>query len=482
MYGVRLDLINDFEAWRAAVRPLLLAKVPPEDVVWLEPGEAGLFEEDLPPPRGWSVSMPSAFFDAARIGLCHRSPGRFDLLYRLAFRLQGERKLLERATDPDVDLLTRMNKAVRRDEHKMHAFVRFRALDEAGEQFAAWFEPDHYIVEMVAPFFRARFTGMHWTIVTPYRSVHWNRETLMFGPGGRREDVPPEDALDDAWRAYFSSIFNPARLKISAMTSEMPRKFWRNLPEGQIISPLVRNAEALESEMIARQASEPSIRHQRQVERQESAGVVDESAIGSLAAASKAIEGCTRCPLYRHATQPVFGEGQAGAQIMLIGEQPGDQEDLAGTPFVGPAGQVLNAALTEAGIARDEAYVTNAVKHFKFTPRGKKRLHNRPDAGEISACRFWLDLERELVQPQVLVALGASAARAVLGKAVAISEVRGAPIAMPDGGTLFVTVHPSYLLRIPDREKAADERQSFVADLMRIKAFAQKIKPPRHAA
>jgi len=175
--------------------------------------------------------------------------------------------------------------------------------------------------------------------------------------------------------------------------------------------------------------------------------------------------GCTRCHLFRHATRTVFGEGPVDARLMLVGEQPGDQEDLVGRPFVGPAGQMLDRALGEAGIDRARTYVTNAVKHFKFLPRGKRRLHQKPDGPEIEACRWWLDRERLLVRPAVTVALGATAARALIGKVVTITATRGRPIPLPDGGDGWVTIHPSYLLRIEDKAAAAREYACFVADL-----------------
>jgi uracil-DNA glycosylase family protein len=174
---------------------------------------------------------------------------------------------------------------------------------------------------------------------------------------------------------------------------------------------------------------------------------------------------CRACGLWAHATQTVFGEGPSDADLMLIGEQPGDQEDRAGRPFVGPAGQMLDRALVEAGIDRARVYVTNAVKHFKHEPRGKRRIHARPDASEITACRIWLDVERAALQPRLTLLLGASAARAVLGRTVTISAVRGRPILLPDGGQALVTVHPSYLLRLPDAASRAREYAAFVADL-----------------
>ena len=178
--------------------------------------------------------------------------------------------------------------------------------------------------------------------------------------------------------------------------------------------------------------------------------------------------GCTRCPLYRDTTQTVFGEGPVNAPLLFIGEQPGDQEDLAGRPFVGPAGQLFDRALEEAGIDRTKAYVTNAVKHFKHERRGKRRIHQTPETPEIQACRWWLTQELELVRPRIIVALGATAARALLGKAVTISRVRGAPIALENEVQGWVTVHPSYLLRMPDAARKVEERARFVEELREI--------------
>jgi len=181
---------------------------------------------------------------------------------------------------------------------------------------------------------------------------------------------------------------------------------------------------------------------------------------------------CTRCDLYKNATQTVFGEGPLDASIMFVGEQPGDQEDLAGRPFVGPAGQLFDAALEKAGIDRSSIYVTNAVKHFKFVPRGKKRIHSKPDAGEIEACRWWIEHEHEIIRPPVTVALGATAARSLFGKVMTISRVRGEPLKLANGSECWVTVHPSFLLRIPEEDRRREERALFVRDLKRIKARA----------
>jgi uracil-DNA glycosylase family protein len=199
----------------------------------------------------------------------------------------------------------------------------------------------------------------------------------------------------------------------------------------------------------------------------------------SLSGARKAAEDCTRCPLYENATQTVFGEGPMDAPVVFVGEQPGDQEDLAGKPFVGPAGQLFDRALEEAGIDRKRVYVTNAVKHFKFEPRGKRRIHKKPNNDEIEACRWWLDKELGFVMPRLTVALGATAGRALMGRDVTISRMRGEVIPLRDGLEGFITVHPSFLLRMPDADAKAREYRRFVDDM---KLIARHVRDIRKAA
>ena len=475
IFTVRLQGLNDFQEWRGVARQLLSAGIAPDELSWRLPGDHNeLFEASdpaLPPPRADSPAgtVPPAFIDLARAVICHSDPARPALLYRALWRLQRDRALLRAHSDTDVQQLAHMASAVRRDAHKMKAFVRFRSLsDDAGiERFAAWFEPDHYVLEQVAPFFVRRFTGMHWAVVTPVRSAFWDGARLAFGDGGRKSDVPLNDALEESWKTYFSSIFNPARLKVAMMKSEMPVKYWRNLPEADLIPSLIASAARREQEMVLRDATEPPTGHQRRLGRRVQTDP-STTAIASLAEASTAIGNCRRCPLFEHATQAVFGEGPADAEVMFVGEQPGDQEDLAGQPFVGPAGKVFDTALARVGIDRRRVYVTNAVKHFKFVPRGKRRLHQSPNAGEISACRFWLDLERGYVAPKLVVALGASAAAAILGRNATIRSLRGKPIPLEDGTLLLVTVHPSYLLRLPVAADRMRETQLFESDLRQV--------------
>ena len=470
----------DWEGWRSAARSLALEGIPPENVIWSVGAPDDLFAEGdrpPPPPASGAFTVPRSLVSLAETVIQSSDAERFGRLYRLIWRAhQGEKHLLEITTDPDVHVVQELAKSVRRDTHKMRAFVRFREVPtDDGVKYVSWFEPDHFIVEANASFFVRRFATMIWSILTPYRSVHWTGETLEFAPGANRADLPDDDRLEAYWRAYYSSIFNPARLKIGAMTSEMPRKYWKNLPEAAAIPELIRTAAARTEAMVDQPVISPSRplpKNLSLLEPSPAERAPGEGGPASLATLARDAEACRRCDLWQPATQVVFGEGPADARIMMIGEQPGDQEDLAGRPFVGPAGQLLDRAMAEAGLDRTTIYVTNAVKHFKFEPRGKRRIHAKPGTGEITACRFWLDLERAEVKPAFTVMLGASAAQAILGRTVTISKERGRPIPLDGNSQGYVTVHPSYLLRLPDPEAKAREYAKFVDDLRRIKELA----------
>ena len=469
-HRVTLSAPDDFEGWRDAARDLAEAGVPASAVVWqVEGGEAELFGTETPQPAAASFPVPRAFVELAREVVCHTEAERFALLYAMLLRLKSNGDALDDVADPLVRRLEGLAKGVRRDIHKMHAFVRFR---EIGDRFVAFFEPEHHIVRRAASFFVNRFTNMRWSILTPELSIHWDGQMLSEGPGATRADAPSGDALEETWRTYYASIFNPARLKVGAMLREMPKKYWRNMPETSLVQPLIAGARARELEMIDRSVAKEGLAHALEAERRIAPG-------GNLRASWEALlkdaRKCTRCELYKFGTQTVFGEGPLDASLMFVGEQPGDQEDLAGRPFVGPAGQLFDAALEKAGIDRSTVYVTNAVKHFKFVQRGKRRIHNKPDAGEIEACRWWIAHERELIRPPVTVALGATAARSLLDKTVTISRVRGAPLKAEDGSEVWVTVHPSFLLRIPEEDRKREERALFVRDLKRIKARAAEL-------
>ena len=469
-HRVTLSAPDDFDGWRDAARDLAEAGVPASAIVWQVDGDqADLFGSDAAQPAAASFPVPRAFVELAKSVVCHSDLERFALLYAMLLRLRADRHALDDEADPLVRRLQDLAKAVRRDVHKMHAFVRFREFDD---RFVAFFEPEHHIVRRAASFFVNRFTNMRWSILTPELSIHWDGQTLTEGPGATRADAPAGDPLEETWRTYYSSIFNPARLKVGAMLKEMPKKYWRNMPETSLVQPLIAGARNRELEMIDRSAAKEGLVHALEAERRIEPG-------GNLRASWEALlkdaRKCTRCELYKPATQTVFGEGPLDASIMLVGEQPGDHEDLAGRPFVGPAGQLLDAALEKAGIDRSAVYVTNAVKHFKFVPRGKKRIHSKPNAGEIEACRWWLEHERELLRPPVTVALGATAAASLFGKTMAIGKNRGTPLQLPDGSECWITVHPSFLLRIPEEDRRREERALFVRDLKRIKTRAKEL-------
>ena len=474
-HRVRLATEDDFDGWRDAARGLAEAGVPASAIVWqVEGGESDLFADGAaPPPAGPSFSVPRDFVELAKAVICHRDRERFALLYAMLLRLRGNRRALEDRADPLVDRLETMAKAVRRDAHKMHAFVRFReAEDESGPRFVAFFEPEHHIVRREAGFFVRRFANMAWSILTPELSIHWDRKILREGPGATRADAPQGDPVEEIWKTYYASVFNPSRVKVKAMLKEMPRKYWANMPETALITPLLAGAQAREAEMIDRSVAKDGLKQAIAAERALQPGGNARKAWEALLSDAR---GCTRCHLYRCGTQTVFGEGPLDARILFVGEQPGDQEDLAGRPFVGPAGQVFDAALEAAGIDRAETYVTNAVKHFKFVMRGKRRLHQTPDQEEISACRWWIEQELELIRPTLTVALGGTAARSLFGKTMAIGRNRGVPHSLADGSEAWITVHPSFLLRIPEPERKREERGKFVDDLKRIRDRAAQL-------
>ncbi len=448
---------TDFAGFRRAARALAAQGVPPEAVMWftatdacnaLFATQASVFAE---PGKTAAVAVPATFVALCETVVQHDDPQRFALLYRLLWRLQHEPSLRHDPLDADVLLARQMARAVRRDQHKTTAFVRFRPLNDgsAGPLHVAWFEPSHHTVEAVAPFFMRRFANIRWAILTPRRSVRWEPASaalpegrLVFGPGARKEDTPLADAGEALWLTYYANIFNPARLKLRMMEKEMPRKYWRNLPEAELIAPLAAAATERSGRMVAEAPTTP----RRKVVTLARAPTPNGPA-QTLEALNAMAQRCRECPIGEHATQAVVGQGPREPLLMFVGEQPGDQEDLRGQPFVGPAGQLFDRALAELGVARDTVYVANAVKHFKYEMRGKRRIHKTPAQREAAACAHWLEDEIRLVNPAALVALGATAARSLMGEAVAVTRERGQWQRRADGRPVLVTLHPSALLR-----------------------------------
>jgi uracil-DNA glycosylase len=483
---VKLADEADVEGFRAAARGLLAEGVEPAAVSWhvATAAEGDLFDA---PDEGASnarpatprVNVPAFVVPLCERAALHADPNRFGLLYRLLWRLVDEPALRDDPLDADRMQAEQMARAVRRDKHKMTAFVRFRPVADAADASAevthvAWFEPEHHIVEATAPFFARRFAQMRWAILTPERSVRWDGRDLAFGPGANREDAPPADAAEQLWLTYYASIFNPARLKLAMMRKEMPRRYWKNLPEAVLIQPLTALSAERTGRMIEQPATAPAHRPTASVAMRVDQRVAAAHAPGSLEALREATEQCRECPIGALATQAVNGEGSPGARLMLVGEQPGDQEDLRGHPFVGPAGKLLDRALAQLGWPREALYITNAVKHFKFELRGKRRIHKTPAQQEVAACLHWMESEIAFVKPEAVIALGATAARALLGRAVAVMKERGQWLTREDGLRVLVTLHPSALLRLDD----ADREAAFARWLEDLAQAANFGRPP----
>ncbi len=419
---------TDWQGWRGLARQLVLSGNEPADVTW----SVGGVMEPLPAADG-GFHLPRSLVELAAAAFQAREPDRFGLLYGLVWRAHAGETLPP--DDPDLMLARRVALAVRADAHRMRTNLRFLPVPEnAGTRFLGWFAPAHFVLPANAQLIARRFPKLVWSIVTPDGSAHWDGAKLLFGAGLRHADN--DETLVAWWDAHRSRILDGAvegtSIPEAEALDEVPRP-----PDRAALGPVV-----LPSEL------DPA-----------------------LGRAARDAWGCQRCPLYGPATQPVFGEGPAGARVMFVGEQPGDQEDTIGRPFVGPAGQMMDRAMEEAGIDRRTVYVTNAVKHFKFTPRGKRRIHQTPEVPEIRACGFWLDVERVQVRPRLLVAMGGTAARALLGRTVSITRERGRPFRMEDGQMAFITVHPSYLLRLPDAAAKAAAYEAFVGDLRAIAAL-----------
>ena len=509
-----------FDQFRQRARALLAAGVPPGAAqgTWggcvdgARRGAADLFAADssvtVHPSAvggGSSPAVPRSFIALARRVVLHSAPGRFDALYALLWRLVHEPGLRHDPLDADWLRLRQMARAVQRDAYKMRAFVRFRPVQDHGATdvtepaqdvtlHVAWFEPEHDVLEAVAPWFARRFAGMRWAILTPRRSVRWSpgHQRLHFGHGAERAQAPAADAGEALWLTYYRHIFNPARLNLPLMRQHMPRKYWANLPEAAAIADLAAEANERTAGMLAQAAHQSdgatSLQNQELLAPDEQAlapvftpetravaATIKATPItfvarppppapATLGGLHAAVQACAACPLSACATQAVNGAGPLRARLMLVGEQPGDQEDLAGRPFVGPAGQLLNQALAQAGLDRGELFLTNAVRHFKHELRGKRRIHKTPGQRDAAACRPWLLQEIELVQPIALLALGATAARALLGPGVTLAEARGRWWPGPGGRPVLVTWHPAALLRLPPERKRDGWRQ-WLADL-----------------
>jgi uracil-DNA glycosylase len=431
MRRVALANETDWDGWRKATRSLVLAGVPPQDVRW----SVRSHDEDGDPLREeqGSFGVSKALVSLAALAIQARDPGRFDLLYRLVWRANAGERVLEMDADPEVRHAKGLAFAVRAEAHRMRTQIRYLPIEDDGTRYLGWYEPAHFVLEANAQLIAKRYPDLAFSILTPAGGAHWDGGELRFSPGVARSAIKDDAALRSWWQAHGVGLLRHARTGTSVPPAEeldeAPRPPDRPAL-GPVVLPLAPDAPLQEA---MHEASD-----------------------------------CRRCDLWEPATQTVFGEGPAHARVIFVGEQPGDQEDVIGRPFVGPAGQIMDRAMEEAGLDRRSVYITNAVKHFKFEPRGKRRIHKTPETPEIRACRFWLDVELVRLQPKLVVAMGGTAARAVLGRAVTITRERGRPIELSNGQAAFVTVHPSFLLRVPDEDAKAREYRAFVADLRKI--------------
>jgi uracil-DNA glycosylase len=436
MPDVALLRETDWDGWRAATRAHVLAGTPPEALRWsVDPAAFA------PPPQvAGGFGLPRALVALAAQALQARDPERFALLYRLVWRAHAGVPVLEDLGDPDVRRARALARAVRAEAHRMRSLLRYLPAP-GGDRFLGWYAPAQYVLEANAPVLARWYPDVAVSLLTPDGSAHWDAGLeVRFGPAVDPAAVPDDAALRAYWAEFGADLLGAAAPGTAIPAAETFEEA-RRPPDRPALGPVVPGGYG---------PADPALE----------------------AAAQKAAS-CRRCPLGEPATQTVFGEGPAGARVMFIGEQAGDQEDVIGRPFVGPAGQLLDRALEAAGIDRRAVWISNAVKHFKFIERGRRRLHQTPQAPEIEACRFWLDVERVRLRPRLLVLLGATAARTLLGRPVTIGRERGRPLRLPDGATALVTVHPSFLLRVPDEAARAREYAAFVADLRTVAELAR---------
>ncbi|PQV46087.1 UdgX family uracil-DNA binding protein [Paraburkholderia sp. BL21I4N1] len=470
-------LIDDhFAAWRAASLDALSRGLAPETIEWRvkqapeSPQTQALFDclevTDIAPSPARGVQVSKELAALLRDAALFRDPQRWAFLYKVLWRWQQGDRTVASPADVDGARLTRMAKSVRRAKHDMIAYVRFRKQTAAAHspEYIAWYDPDHDVLGWAADHFAQRMGRSTWMIATPRGAAFWDGSELHLE---QRRALPGEHrgkTVDDAealWLAYYRSTFNPARLNEAALEQHMPVRFWKGLPEGHLIPAMI--SEAKSGAQRVAQAGGVGALGGKSIP-------VEAEFAQPVRVPPSSLDGCRRCELWRHATQAVGGSGPGDARIMLIGEQPGDQEDLAGQPFVGPAGQLLDIAIARAGLLRAQLYLTNAVKHFKWEPRGKRRLHKTPGQQEIAACAYWLERELRTVRPVVIVALGATALNALLQRKVSLKDYTGAPFEAA-GAWAIATWHPSFALRQQSdasRDKLLDEISNALRDARRL--------------
>lgn len=448
--------VGNFEEWRGIARNCCIANISPQEIIWHDREEQKiLFPNNFIPTQvSGELKVSADFIAFAKNISFHSNPQRWAMLYEALWRIMHKEKhLFALSTDPLVRELNLMNKAVRRDAHKAKAFIRFKkSTYEDTDIYTAWHEPDHQILSIIGPFFARRFSDMVWSVFTPRESIHWDLETLHYGEGSTKKMVTIEDEMDKLWKDYYRAIFNPARIKIKAMKKEMPVRYWKNLPEASIISSLLSEAPS---------RIETMLKHTEGWHKSASDFIPPSYDIDILSLAAKKCEGC---PLYVTGTQTVFGEGPKTAKIMLIGEQPGNEEDRQGKPFIGPAGKLLDQALNSAKLNRSNIYLTNAVKHFEFNVVKGYKKNITPNLRKIMDCNAWLQAEIKAIRPQVIVTLGVIAGRALFGSSFKLKESHSKTRMLGDIKVIS-TIHPSHILRTVDTLEKKQLFEYLVNDL-----------------
>lgn len=445
---------DTFAAWRAASLRALSESLAPEMIEWRVgesaalPQTQALFDygetSENAAPSAPTVHVSKELAALLKDAALYRSTERWAFLYKVLWRWQHGDRAVASPADADGAQLYRMAKSVRRAKHDMIAYVRFRKQASAAQtpEYLAWYEPDHDVLAWAADHFAQRMGRTSWMIATPRAAAFWDGQQLHLEqrralPGDHRADTADKDEAEALWLAYYRSTFNPARLNEAALEQHMPVRFWKGLPEGHLIPAMISEAKSGARRLA--QASAVGSRGGKSIP-------VEAEVAQPVREPPSSLDRCRRCELWRNATQAVGGSGAGDARIMLIGEQPGDQEDLAGLPFVGPAGQLLTLAITSAGLSRDQVYLTNAVKHSKWEPRGKRRLHKTAGQREVEACSFWLERELQTVRPTVIVTLGATALIALLHEKANLRDYLHAPFEAA-GAWGIATYHPSFALR-----------------------------------
>ena len=450
-----------FEEWRNNARILLENKVHFDSVIWETSSTGSLFDliPDTTQQRNSHIKIPKEFIKDAEFVSVFNDNSTWSLLYRLLYRIAFEEKnLMNNPLDNDVLDFHRRMKLVGRDLHKMHAFVRFKEINHNDEHiYMAWHRPDHRILKLAAPFFTDRFNGMNWVIFTAEESMSWIDNELNFGPGISKEDAQAYDETEELWKTYYASTFNPARLKVKMMKSELPVRHWATLPEAQLIDGLIKEAPFMVERFI-------------ETQRTSAVASIPED-VSTLIDLREALPNCSACTICKNATNPVMGVGPQNAEIVFVGEQPGYEEDKVSSPFVGPAGKLLMELLHQANISREKVYLTNAVKAFKWKYQEEFKKHVNPSSFEISACRPWLKAELKIIKPRVLVCLGASASQSVFGKIMKVHESRGKVFQTSFSDYTIILPHPSAILRTQNLSEKTILYDQFLSDIIKIKSL-----------